>query len=67
MPLSNGTFNKGGTVKERKQGGNPRTVNGVFAFDKAFNDGIDPKLFFDVHNKVFAFDLWWYYDGSYAN
>jgi len=29
---------------------------------KCFNDGIDPKLFFDVHNKVFVFDLWWYYD-----
>jgi hypothetical protein len=23
---------------------------------------IDPKLFFDIHNKIFAFDLWWYYD-----
>ncbi len=29
---------------------------------KCFNDGIDPKMFFDVHNKVFVFDLWWYYD-----
>jgi hypothetical protein len=29
---------------------------------KCFNDGIDPKMFFDMHNKVFAFDLWWYYD-----
>lgn len=29
---------------------------------KAFNDGIDPKLFFDPHNRVFGFDLWWYYD-----
>lgn len=29
---------------------------------KCFNDGIDPKLFFDIHNKVFVFDLWWYYD-----
>ena len=29
---------------------------------KCFNNGIDPKLFFDVHNKVFVFDLWWYYD-----
>jgi hypothetical protein len=28
----------------------------------AFNDGIDPKLFYDPHNKVFGFDLWWYYD-----
>ena len=23
-----------------------------------FNNGIDPKLFFDPHNKVFGFDLW---------
>jgi hypothetical protein len=29
---------------------------------KCFNDGIDPKMFFDVHNRVFVFDLWWYYD-----
>ena len=29
---------------------------------KCFNDGIDPKMFYDVHNKVFVFDLWWYYD-----
>lgn len=29
---------------------------------KCFNDGIDPKMFFDMHNKVFVFDLWWYYD-----
>jgi hypothetical protein len=26
------------------------------------NDGIDPKLFFDIHNKVFAIDFWHYYD-----
>lgn len=25
---------------------------------KFFNGGIDPKLFFDPHNKVFCFDLW---------
>jgi hypothetical protein len=29
---------------------------------KCFNNGIDPKMFFDIHNKVFVFDLWWYYD-----
>jgi len=29
---------------------------------KCFNNGIDPKIFFDIHNKVFVFDLWWYYD-----
>jgi hypothetical protein len=32
------------------------------ASQKCFNDGIDPKLFFDLHNKVFVFDLLWYYD-----
>jgi hypothetical protein len=29
---------------------------------KCFNQGIDPKMFFDIHNRVFVFDLWWYYD-----
>ena len=29
---------------------------------KCFNNGIDPKMFYDVHNGVFVFDLWWYYD-----
>ncbi len=29
---------------------------------KCFNNGIDPKMFYDVHNKIFVFDLWWYYD-----
>lgn len=29
---------------------------------KCFNDGIDPKMFFDIHNQSFVFDLWWYYD-----
>jgi len=28
------------------------------ASQRCFNKGIDPKLFFDVHNKMFAFDLW---------
>lgn len=27
-----------------------------------FNNGIDPKLFFDSHNQVFGFDLWVYWD-----
>ncbi|HEU4633585.1 MAG TPA: hypothetical protein VFS22_06355 [Flavisolibacter sp.] len=31
---------------------------------KCFNNGIDPKMFFDIHNKVFVFDLWWYYDSA---
>lgn len=35
-------------------------INGVS--QKCFNDGIDPKLYFDLHNKNFVFDLWWYYD-----
>jgi len=25
---------------------------------RAFNNGIDPKVFFDIHNKVFGFNLW---------
>lgn len=29
---------------------------------KCFNNGIDPKMFFDAHNNAFVFDLWWYYD-----
>jgi hypothetical protein len=29
---------------------------------KCFNNGIDPKLVFDIHNQVFLFDMWWYYD-----
>ncbi len=104
-PIRNETFNKKGTVKERMQGGNPRSVDGMLMFDgsadgdrqvdpqiavggghilhgtnsgliiydkkgnfvqgvsqKAFNDGIDPKMFFDPHHRVFAFDLWVYWD-----
>ena len=45
------------------------TNDGLVIYDKdgnyvdgvtqaAFNGGIDPKLFFDPHNKVFGFDLW---------
>jgi hypothetical protein len=33
---------------------------------RCFNDGIDPKLLFDVNNRVFLFDLWWYYDAPGA-
>ena len=45
-PLHNPTFNKGGTAKERKQGGNPRTVNGVFVFDGSMdgNRQVDPQI-----------------------
>lgn len=100
-PIRNETFNKNGKARVRKQGGNPRVVNGVAVFDGSmdgdrqvdpqiavggghilhgtnngliiydkkgsylqgvpqseFNHGIDPKLFFCHHNRVFAFDLW---------
>lgn len=101
QPIRNATFNKGGTARKRKEGGNPRTVAGTLLFDGSqdgnrqvdpqiavgggyvlhgtnsgiviydksgnyvdgvpqseFNNGIDPKMFFDVHNRVFGFDLW---------
>jgi len=91
--------------KRRKQGGNPRIVNGLLILDgsmdgnrqvdpqiaigggfvlhatnggliiydkkghyidgvrqRSFNGGIDPKLFFDPHNRVFLFDMWKYWD-----
>lgn len=35
-------------------------VDGVS--QKAFNNGIDPKVFYDPQNKVFGFDLWVYWD-----
>ncbi|MEA1897314.1 MAG: hypothetical protein U9N53_06575 [Bacteroidota bacterium] len=49
------------------------TNNGLIIYDKkgnyiegvkqsCFNNGIDPKLFFDTHNQVFGFDLWVYWD-----
>jgi hypothetical protein len=31
-------------------------VDGVH--QRGFNGGIDPKMFFDPHNRVFGFDLW---------
>ena len=31
---------------------------------KCFKNGIDPKLFYDMHNKVFGFDLWEYWDSA---
>ncbi|MEC9091906.1 MAG: hypothetical protein VX438_04315 [Planctomycetota bacterium] len=45
------------------------TNSGLIIYDKkgnfvegvhqsAFNGGIDPKIFFDPHNRVFGFDLW---------
>jgi|CXWK01.1.fsa_nt_gi hypothetical protein len=32
------------------------------ASQACFNGGIDPKMFYDPHNKVFGFDLWYYWD-----
>lgn len=32
------------------------------ASQKAFANGIDPKIFFDPHNQIFGFDLWVYWD-----
>jgi hypothetical protein len=104
-PIHKSSFNNDNGCPERKQGGNPRMVNGFQVFNgsmdgnrqvdpqiavgggyilegtnsgliiynkkgefvqgvsqKCFNNGIDPKMFFDIHNKVFVFDLWWYYD-----
>lgn len=56
----------GGYVLEGSNGGiiiydkKGQFVQGVS--QKCFNNGIDPKMFFDIHNKIFVFDLWWYYD-----
>jgi hypothetical protein len=104
-PIHQSSFNKDGKAKVRKQGGNPRTEDGLLLFDgsmdghrqvdpqiavgggyvlhgtnngliiydktgqyvmgvpqKEFNDGIDPKLFYDRHNQLFCFDLWVYWD-----
>jgi hypothetical protein len=48
--------NKGLTIYDKK--GN--FIDGVS--QKAFANGIDPKIFFDPHNKVFGFDMWVYWD-----
>lgn len=102
QPIRNASFNKGGKARKRKQGGNPRMLDGLLVFDGAqdgnrqvdpqiavggggyvlhgtnsgliiydkkgnyvdgvpqseFNDGIDPKMAFDMHNRVFLFNLW---------
>ncbi len=45
-PLRNATFNKNGTFKERRQGGNPRQVAGYLVFDGSM-DGyrqVDPQI-----------------------
>lgn len=44
--------NKGFIIYDKK--GN--YVDGVR--QSVFNGGIDPKIFFDPHNKVFGFDIW---------
>jgi hypothetical protein len=105
QPIHQDSFNKGGKAKNRKQGGNPRFLDGRLVFDgssdgdrqvdpqiavgggyvlhgtngglviydksghyvdgvpqREFNNGIDPKLFFDPHNRIFGFDLWTYWD-----
>lgn len=49
------------------------TNNGLIIYDKngnyidgvshyCFNGGIDPKLFYCQHNKIFAFNTWYYWD-----
>ena len=48
--------NKGLTIYDKE--GN--FVDGVS--QKAFANGIDPKIFFDPHNQIFGFDLWVYWD-----
>jgi len=49
----------GGLIIYDKKG---NYVKGVS--QECFNDGIDPKLFFDAHNQVFGFDLWVYWDAE---
>jgi hypothetical protein len=46
-----------GLVIYDKQG---HFIDGVS--QKHFNNGIDPKLFFDPHNRLFGFNLWVYWD-----
>jgi hypothetical protein len=45
-PLRNETFNKGGQARERKQGGNPRTVQGLLVFNGSMdgNRQVDPQV-----------------------
>ncbi len=48
--------NSGLTIYD-KQG---NFIDGVS--QKAFANGIDPKIFYDPHNQIFGFDLWVYWD-----
>jgi len=45
-PIHSATFNKGGTAKNRRQGGNPRTVAGNLVFDGSTdgNRQVDPQI-----------------------
>jgi len=46
QPIRNASFNKDGKARKRKQGGNPRTVDGILMFDGA-QDGnrqVDPQI-----------------------
>ena len=53
--ILNGT-NSGFLVYDKK--GN--FLDGIH--QRCFENGIDPKMFYDIHNEVFAFDLWVYWD-----
>lgn len=46
QPIRNESFNKNGTCRVRKQGGNPRTVSGLVVFDGATdgNRQVDPQI-----------------------
>lgn len=106
-PKRTPTLDRDGKARERRQGGNPRPMDGLLVFDgpddgyrqvdpqiavgggyvltatnnglivytkqgayvrgvsqKVLNDGIDPKLFFDPHHRVFGLDLWVYWDDA---
>jgi hypothetical protein len=45
-PIRNETFDRNGTTKQRKQGGNPRKVAGYLAFDGSMdgNRQVDPQI-----------------------
>lgn len=46
QPIHNTTFNKNGKCPERKQGGNPRTIDGMLVFDGSMdgNRQVDPQI-----------------------
>lgn len=46
-----------GTIVYDKSGNRLRGVG-----SHVFNNGIDPKVLYDVHNRLFAFDIWCYWD-----